>query len=90
MNADPDPATQINAADPDTDPNPKPWYEQTAGLQSFLISEFLLWWLCYRVENLPEFLLTSFDFSMIKSEVQPWQLLETELVEEDDPLTLNR
>jgi hypothetical protein len=37
------------------------------------------------VENLPEFLLTSCDFSMIKSEVQPWQLLETELVEEDDP-----
>jgi hypothetical protein len=50
----------------------------------------LLWWLCYRVENLPESLLTSCDFSMIKSEVQPWQLLETELVEEDDPLTLNR
>jgi hypothetical protein len=65
-------------------------YEQTAGLPSFLISEFLLWWLCYRVEKLPESLLTSCDFSMIKSEVQPWQLLETELVEEDDQLTLNR
>jgi hypothetical protein len=82
-------------------------YEQTAGLPSFLISEFLLWWLCYRVENLPESLAfrgvhsaryvvrkdvmgSSCDFSMIKSEVQPWQLLETELVEEDDPLTLNR
>jgi hypothetical protein len=64
-------------------------YEQTAGLPSYLISKFLS---CggFVIENLREFLLTSCDFSMIKSEVQPWQLLETELVEEDDPLTMNR
>jgi hypothetical protein len=24
-------------------------------------------------------------FSMVKTEVQPWQLLQTELVEEEDP-----
>jgi hypothetical protein len=29
-------------------------------------------------------------FSMIKTEVDPWQLLETDLVEEDDPLVLDR